>query len=201
METIPIVELNFSAPETRAVPANCDDVIAELLSELSSAETEPEVAALVQTARGQGATLCSDEERQTLNQHIEEKTTHTFRAVVLSMGERLVVQVSRIDGEQTLVWKTTYTTGPRGRWLTTYGVGFLPEEDEEFFAESSETIDSRSGRRSRPADSTSCPRYSSPGFPAHGRTEAGRSAPRAGLGSTSRAPSSFSVAPPCSIRT
>jgi len=136
VETIPIVELNFSAPTTRAVAANCDDVIDQLLSGLASAETEPEVATIVQSARDQGTTLCSGEESQTLNHHIEEKTTHTFRAVVLSMGERLVVQVSRIEGEQTLVWKTTYTTGPRGRWLTTYGVGFLPDEDEEFFAES-----------------------------------------------------------------
>jgi len=136
VETIPIVELDFSAPGIRAVAANCDDVIAELLSGLAAAETEPEVAAAVQSARDQGATLCSDEERQALNQHIEEKTTHTFRAVVLSLGERLVVQVSRIEGEQTLVWKTTYTTGPRGRWLTTYGVGFLPDQDDEFFAES-----------------------------------------------------------------
>jgi len=136
VETIPMVELNFSIPRSPAAAATCGDVIAGLLSGLGTANTEPEVALLVETARGQGVTLCSDEERQTLNQHIEEKTTHTFRAVVLSMGERLVVQVSRIEGEQTLVWKTTYTTGPRGRWLTTYGVGFLPDEDEEFFAES-----------------------------------------------------------------
>ncbi len=136
VETIPIVELNFSAPSTRAAAENCDDVIGELLNGLQSAETEVEVAGLVQSARDRGRSLCSDDERPALNQQIDEKTTHTFRAVVLSMGERLVVQVSRIEGEETLLWKTTYTTGPRGRWLTTYGVGFLPDQDEEFFSES-----------------------------------------------------------------
>ena len=137
VETIPIVELNFSLPRAIEGPAaSCGDVIGTLLNGLANATTEPEVAAVVESARSQGATLCSDDERQVLEGHIQEKTTHTFRAVVLSLGERLVVQVSRIEGEETLVWKTTYTTGPRGRWLTTYGVGFLPEEDEEFFAES-----------------------------------------------------------------
>jgi hypothetical protein len=137
VETIPIVKLEFSAPTARAIPTDCDGVVEELLIGLKAAQTEPQVATLVQKARDDGATLCSsDEDQLKLNQQIDEKTTHTFRAVVLQPGERLVVEVSRIEGEKTLLWKTIYTTGPRGRWLTTYGVGFLPEEDEEFFTQS-----------------------------------------------------------------
>jgi hypothetical protein len=137
VETIPIVKLEFKAPTARATPTDCNGVIGALLLELKGATTEPQVATFVQKARDDGATFCtSADDKQRLEQQIDALTTHTFRAVVLQMGERLVVEVSRIQGEQTLVWKTLYTTGPRGRWLTTYGVGFLPDEDEEFFTES-----------------------------------------------------------------
>jgi hypothetical protein len=136
VETIPIVKLDFSAPTTRAADRTCDAVIEALLNGLLAAETEPAVATLVQNARNDAASLCNEEQRKFLEQHIEEKTTHSFRAVVLSSGERLVVQVTRVEGDKALTWKVIYTTGPRGRWMTAYGVGFLPEKDEEFFTES-----------------------------------------------------------------
>jgi hypothetical protein len=136
LETIPIVNLPDLGARARGAPENCDDVIANLSSGLKAAENETTVATLVRNARDQGEALCIGYESGRLNQFIEETTTHTFLPVNLSPGERLVVEVSRTEGEKTLLWKTTYTTGPRGRWLTTYGVGFLPEEDEEYFTQS-----------------------------------------------------------------
>ncbi len=133
VEPIPILELNFSALGSRSP---CGEVINGFLRELASASTETEVASLVLQARTEGATACSDVERQELNQAIDQKTTHTLRPVALALGERYVVEVSRVEGDEALSWKATYTTGPRGRWLTTYGVGFLPDQDEEFFTES-----------------------------------------------------------------
>lgn len=51
-------------------------------------------------------------------------------------GERLVLEVSRpqVGGPSKRSWRYVLTTGPAKRWLVHFGAGFVPEEDERWFA-------------------------------------------------------------------
>jgi hypothetical protein len=134
-ESIPILPFSIPGAGTRAATDQCEGVIGALEQDLDGATTETQVSQFIQNARAQ-ANVCSTEKRKELETIIETATTYSFRAVVLDLGEQLIVEVSRVEGTNTLTWKLTLTTGPRGAWLTSYGVGFLPDNDEEYFSQS-----------------------------------------------------------------
>ena len=56
-------------------------------------------------------------------------------AWVLQAGEELVVSVTRTQG-RTKKWELVLTTGPRGKWMTTYGFATYANRDLKFFAQS-----------------------------------------------------------------
>jgi hypothetical protein len=55
---------------------------------------------------------------------------------VLEAGQRLRITIQRLDvkGASEKTWVVTLTTGPRGEWLTTYGLTFIPIRDELYFS-------------------------------------------------------------------
>ena len=55
--------------------------------------------------------------------------------VSVGPGEELEVRVERTEKEETLVWRKTFSTGPLGTWLTTYGFNFIPSRDKRYFLE------------------------------------------------------------------
>jgi hypothetical protein len=142
-EVIPIPSLPDLAPSTRAaVPpdlSTCGQVILDLRKTLFAKSTahEPEVAKAIRDHRLAASTAnCTKEERIAFEDLIASATTHSFAVVVLSRGERLVADVKRLDNGETITWSLTLTTGARGVWLSTYGIGFLPNGDELYFSQS-----------------------------------------------------------------
>jgi hypothetical protein len=54
----------------------------------------------------------------------------------LKGGEELDIVVTRTRSGKTKKWETIVSTGPRGKWLTTYGFATIPNRDRKFFAKS-----------------------------------------------------------------
>jgi len=62
-------------------------------------------------------------------------TSQSLMPQVLHDGERLTVTVTRAAGDEVLTWTLVVETEPRGEWLTSFGVSFLPDRDERFHTE------------------------------------------------------------------
>jgi hypothetical protein len=62
-------------------------------------------------------------------------STDLIGPVDLRSGEQLRIAVQRIapNGTVDKSWTTVLTTGPRGEWLTTFGLSFVDDDDERFF--------------------------------------------------------------------
>lgn len=61
------------------------------------------------------------------------------RRYVLRGSQKLQVVVTRSDPAKT--WTATFSTEPRGEWLTSYGFMFIPSGDEEYFSAEGSTND------------------------------------------------------------
>lgn len=139
-ETIPVDVLPMDAlsrTQSRA-PARpgCQGVLETLGTRVFAAETEVEVATAIRDQRIAAATAdCTPAQLDAFEGLVRSATTDLLGVVVLSRGERYIVEVSRADGDETITWRLTLTTGARGTWLSTYGVGFLPNEDELYYSQ------------------------------------------------------------------
>jgi len=58
----------------------------------------------------------------------------------LAMGQELRITVTRLspNGAPEKTWTTVLTTGPRGEWMTTYGLSFVAIRDDLFFTKAGE---------------------------------------------------------------
>jgi hypothetical protein len=63
-------------------------------------------------------------------------STEIIGPVTLSSGEQLRVTVQRIGTNASVekTWTIILTTGARGEWLTTFGLTFVPDDNERFFS-------------------------------------------------------------------
>lgn len=48
-------------------------------------------------------------------------------------GHELVLTASRQEGDKPLTWTMTVQGASRGKWITTYGLAFVPDKDEKYF--------------------------------------------------------------------
>ena len=142
-ETIPIDVLPMDAlsapkaPPSRAARSRCAQVIEDLNTALFAANTEVEVAQAIRNQRVAAASAgCTRTELDAFEGLVTSATTHLFSVVVLKRGERFIAEVDRANAADTISWSLTSTTGARGVWLSTYGIGFLPNQDELYFSKS-----------------------------------------------------------------
>jgi hypothetical protein len=105
---------------------------------LSTQDDESSVANIVDGIEAAlEAGLCADPDAlATINLALSRTVTMVPGTWVLRGGEELVVTVTRTRQGKTKKWELVLSTGPRGKWLTTYGFATYPNRDQEFFAKS-----------------------------------------------------------------
>ncbi len=146
IETMDIDPLTLpSASRTTSRTGFCPDAETLLSQALDTARSEREVASEIAKFRKAAVDEnCDESVVAALEVIITTSTTRIVpraRAMAVQKGERLVVVVTRRDddGNDEAVWKRIYSTGSRGEWRITYGFNFIPNEDETFFTEQSDT--------------------------------------------------------------
>jgi hypothetical protein len=131
---IPIPEFVKPDPLTGAfADAACDPIVTDAES-LGKATSEPQVADTVRKVRAAvGTGTCKDAAKLAKVNEWLAKTVYLIpdRRVVRE-GVEIVLTVTR--GEN--IWTLVVSGGPRGLWLTTYGVSIVPSRDEPHFAKS-----------------------------------------------------------------
>jgi hypothetical protein len=70
---------------------------------------------------------------------IERTSEIVAQHVVLPEGQEIVVRIERIEPPPSQTWQRTFSTGERGRWITTYGFNFIPSREPRYFSKPSET--------------------------------------------------------------
>lgn len=84
------------------------------------------------------STMCAPPELPALSarfQAVVADSTSVFGPYELQAGERLTVAVTRIlpDGKDGAKWAYELSTGSRGSWQASWGIGLIPAKDEEYF--------------------------------------------------------------------
>lgn len=138
-ENIPIATLPLEGIATPSLErltggAVCDE-LAATVSALMGADHERSVPALAAHVR-QLLNQCTDQTIVKAANAALSQITRTLPAVRLRANQRLTVTVTRKStaGEAPLTWSLVLETEPRGEWMTTWGVSFVPDDDERFFA-------------------------------------------------------------------
>ncbi len=138
--SIPIPPLERpKAPEKDRGPAGLDpcQLISDANTALFRATAErqvPDLRTALESAVSQTPPAQCTMERETASDLLR-KTAVVVGLIDVGPGEELEVRVERTEKEETLVWRKTFSTGPLGTWLTTYGFNFIPSRDKRYFLE------------------------------------------------------------------
>lgn len=117
--------------------ADCSALLTQADS-LQKAEDETVVADTVEALdRALERGDCKDPQALTkITSAIAMTLGPTPGAYALKGGEELDITVTRTRDGKTKKWRTIVSTGPRGRWLTSYGFATVPSKDQKLFAKS-----------------------------------------------------------------
>jgi len=134
------VEIPAFPPLGGARPAGapgCTELLAQV-DALSTQDEETSVANIVETVEAAlQAGLCTDPDAlASIHIALSRTVTTLPGAWILQAGEELVVTVTRTRQGKTKKWELVLSTGPRGKWMTTYGFATYANRDEKFFAQS-----------------------------------------------------------------
>jgi hypothetical protein len=125
-----------------AAATGCETPL-KLATELSTdnvAWTEVLVAKRVAEVRAQLSDCDDPVQREQVEQALQATVKVVEGPFPVPAGTQLVVTVSRAnDDGPPLIWVTTVEGPSRGRWLTTYGVSGVPDEDERFYSKATAT--------------------------------------------------------------
>jgi hypothetical protein len=135
-QLLPALESGASLPfptQTGKKTNPCTMERDSILADIVAATTESRVLELRKSISSRlKAKTCTDIQKAQLIGDIHAATSFTF-PVTIRAGEETTVTVSRSDGNKSLTWVVRFTTKPRGVWLTTYGVGIIPDDDDRFW--------------------------------------------------------------------
>jgi hypothetical protein len=137
-QAIPIPEFTkpFPEPEAAGAKNNCTDAH-QKASKLGELTKETDVGVAVATIRGLLAGVtCPALIAAQIDWYLMA-TTMQLGSWNLHEGEELIIEIARLDDKDkkpTKVWTTVLSTGPRGRWVTTYGFAFAPSDDDAYFS-------------------------------------------------------------------
>jgi len=133
--TIAVPELTAPAGVVPAAAQGCKE-LKDLADKVTLAEDETEVADVVEAVEAAlSKQQCTDVDALSKINAVLLTTVGTVPdSWTLSVGEELVVTVKRTLHGKSKTWQTVFSTGPRGRWLTTYGLGTFPNQDRKYFA-------------------------------------------------------------------
>ena len=139
-ELIPIAAIAFDpigslGPLGRAELAGPCPELTEATDALVGSTSESEIPAKRAAVEAAKAAGCSDAAVKRAAEAALASTSQSLMPQVLHDGERLTVTVTRAAGDEVLTWTLVVETEPRGEWLTSFGVSFLPDRDERFHTE------------------------------------------------------------------
>lgn len=132
---IPIEPLEIPGARGDEESIVCPEVEAAT-QELLDASSEIEVAEKVRALEDLLVAGCPDTEpTYRLAMRVIGSTRQGMPYVYqLASGQRLEVTISRRDGSSRKEWTVVFQTAPRGRWFSSYGFVFVPDDDERFFS-------------------------------------------------------------------
>lgn len=140
-ESIPIATLpldGITMMSVRGEMSGCDALKAAVSSLLGAAREAdvPATAAAVRAALQAGS--CPAGDAVAAAQAAVANTTQTFGPIHVRPNDRVTVTISRpaSTGREAASWTIRFDTEPRGEWLTTFGVSFVPNADELYFSKS-----------------------------------------------------------------
>jgi hypothetical protein len=132
----PFAEAPLPAPDEKKPKDPCaalQAALQDIYSPKSEESGVPLAVLKLQAASGAAAAATCDPSLLKESERAKKATTVLMpRVYVLKAGQRLEVVVTRTEPAKT--WKVTFTTGPRGDWLTSYGFMFIPNRDQQFFS-------------------------------------------------------------------
>ncbi|HKY20155.1 MAG TPA: hypothetical protein VJM31_02955 [Vicinamibacterales bacterium] len=133
-DSIPSLKSLLGPRTENNVPTPCD-TLRTAVTALSEATAESQVSArkmAVDMLLGQN--LCTDVGVVADAKDASAATTKMFSTPVRA-GEKITVSITRRVSEgEGPSWTFIFETEPRGEWFTTYGVSFVVEDDQRFFA-------------------------------------------------------------------
>jgi hypothetical protein len=121
-------------PERSSDP--CDPLVAAARA-LNDSATESQVSArraVVNTLLEQG--VCTNAVTVADARTVLAATSQSLQPILIREGERVTVTITRSVAQgEARTWVLVFETEPRGEWLTTFGVSFVPDHDERFTTE------------------------------------------------------------------
>lgn len=128
-EVIPIPPLDGKGG-VLAAGTDCPELIQEA-DDIKNLPDEIAVKRVVAKLRAQLG-KCSKESQAHIQARIDETLYVLPGTFLVSAGEQLIATISR-SSPSIRRWTVTVSAGERGRWLTTYGAGFVENGEERFY--------------------------------------------------------------------
>jgi hypothetical protein len=134
------IEVPAFAPPGGIAPAaapGCQE-LQDQAKELSKQDDEAGVATIVENIENAiAAGLCTDPSAlASINLALAKTVMIVPGTWILQGGEELSVTVTRTRQGKTKKWELVLTTGPRGKWMTTYGFATYGNRDQKHFSKS-----------------------------------------------------------------
>ncbi|MEO8681615.1 MAG: hypothetical protein ABI665_21390, partial [Vicinamibacterales bacterium] len=101
----------------------------------SPPKSEREVKTIADGVRANlEAGICSDSKTvQEINLALARTVLDIQGNFAVTEGHEVVLTISRKEGDKTLTWRLTVQGESRGKWLTTFGLAFVPDKDKKYF--------------------------------------------------------------------